>query len=106
MSSYNKINEENLVYIVDVLNLITIILSMVFNLYRKVQYKLENLINESQHTQDDYTLFLKNIPILLLDEGVDPDNITFDYPEKIKRYLEGKLEDWLTKISDTEPENL
>lgn len=68
MSSYNKINEENLVYIVDVLNLITIIVSMVFfNIYRKMQYKLENLINGSQHTQDDYTLFLKNIPILLLD---------------------------------------
>ena len=55
-------------YVVDVLNLITIILSMVFfNLYRKVQYRMENLINDSQHTQDDYTLFLKNIPILLLD---------------------------------------
>lgn len=72
----------------DVLNLITIILSMVFfNLYRKVQYKMDNLINGSQHTQDDYTLFLKDIPILLLDEGVDPDNITFDYPDKLKKYI-------------------
>lgn len=88
MSSYNKINEENLVYVVDVLNLITIILSMVFfNLYRKVQYKMDNLINGSQHTQDDYTLFLKDIPILLLDESVDPDNITFDYPDKLKKYI-------------------
>lgn len=73
---------------VDVLNLITIILSMVFfNLYRKVQYKMDNLINGSQHTQDDYTLFLKDIPILLLDESVDPDNITFDYPDKLKKYI-------------------
>jgi hypothetical protein len=52
-----------------------------------VQYKIENLINCSQHTQDDYTLFLKDIPILLLDQNVDPDNITFDYSEKLKKYL-------------------
>jgi hypothetical protein len=50
-----------------------------FNFYRKIQYRIETLINGSQHTQDDYTLFLNGIPILLIDENADPNNITFDY---------------------------
>jgi hypothetical protein len=107
ISSYNKIDEQSLVYVLDILNLITIVFSMVFfNFYRKVQYRIEMLINCAQHTQDDYSLFLTNIPILLIDDGADPNNIKFDYADKLKRYFEGKLTDWITRISDTQPEKL
>lgn len=81
ISSYNKISEQGLVFALDILNLITIIFSIAFfNLYRKVQYRIEMLINSAQHTQEDYSLFLNGIPILLIDSAmVDPDQIKFDY---------------------------
>ncbi len=62
-----------------------------FNFYRKIQYKIENMINDYQHTQDDYTLFLQNIPILLIEDNTDPDNITFDYADKLKKYFQSKI---------------
>lgn len=81
ISSYNMIGEQGLVFALDILNLITILFSIAFfNLYRKVQYRIEMLINAAQHTQEDYSLFLNGIPILLIDPAViDPDQIKFDY---------------------------
>jgi hypothetical protein len=57
------------------------------------------LINGAQHTQDDYSIFLNGIPILLIDDGADPNRITFDYIEKLKKYFEGKLEDWIAGLA-------
>ena len=60
-SIYNKRNVEasNNIKIVEILNLVTAILSIVFFFfYRKYQYKIYSLMDKSQHTQDDYTIFV------------------------------------------------
>ena len=43
---------------------------------------------------------MTNIPILLIDGDVDPDKITFDYGDRLKKYIDQKLDEWLTKIKD------
>lgn len=40
-SAYNKIDQQYLVYTLDILNLITVVVSIFyFNFYRKIQYKI------------------------------------------------------------------
>lgn len=107
MSAYNKIEEEGLVWALDVLNLLTVLLSMVyFGVYRKLQYGIASSINEAQHTQDDYSLYLSHIPILLLDPDANPDTLSFDYEKRLQAFFEEKIDNWLARIRDTPPENL
>lgn len=66
-SGYNKYRSDrhDLIIALDVLNLVTIILSIPFFLaYRRMQYKLYDEIDAVKQTEDDYTLFIENIPIL------------------------------------------
>jgi hypothetical protein len=75
-SSYNKALQFNILKVVDVLNLITVILSIIFfNFYRKIQYRIYSIVDYSQHTQNDYTIFLSDIPILFFTENTDPEEI-------------------------------
>jgi hypothetical protein len=59
LSSLNKIGKQNLIYILDFLNLITVVSSIVFFVYyRKLQYKIYEFIDRSLQTQDDYSLLI------------------------------------------------
>lgn len=61
LSAYNKktTSDEAMANIVDILNLVTVIASIVFFFfYRKYQFHIYNLVDISNHTQDDYTLLV------------------------------------------------
>ncbi len=56
--------------ILDILNLATVILSLLFfNAFRQVQYKLYDKIDATKQTQDDYSLFITDIPVLDFESG-------------------------------------
>lgn len=55
-----------MLYAVDILNLITIVISIAFFLYyRKYQYQVYSLTDIGAHTQSDYSVFLEDIPVFL-----------------------------------------
>ena len=67
-STFNKqtVEDEPMLYAVDILNLITIVVSIIFFLYyRKYQYQVYSLTDIGAHTQSDYSIFLEDIPIFL-----------------------------------------
>jgi len=50
----------------DLLDLGLVVISMVFFFfYKKYQFKIYNEIDRRYYTQDDFTLFLENIPIFI-----------------------------------------
>lgn len=67
-SDFNKNTNSDEIYLftVDVLNIITVFLSIIFfALYRRYQYRIYNLIDKLNHTQADFTIFVERMPILL-----------------------------------------
>lgn len=67
-SNFNKStsSDEAYLFTVDVLNIVTVVLSIVFfTIYRKYQYTIYCLADMSNHTQADYTIFAERIPIIL-----------------------------------------
>ncbi len=76
-SSLNKVFEFKTIQILDILNLVTIFLLIVFFLlYRKYQYKIYSTIDFTMQTQDDYSLFITNIPIIMKTSSKD---LKFNY---------------------------
>jgi hypothetical protein len=68
LSAFNKKTQEDegMVNVVDILNMICAIVSIVFFiLYRKFQFKIYNIAETSSFSQDDYTLLVENIPIFI-----------------------------------------
>ena len=60
-----KTNREDLILSTDVLSLVTILFLIAYFLaYRKFQYKMYEVIDIKNQTQDDFTIFVENIPVL------------------------------------------
>jgi len=71
LSAYNKNTEkdEGMVNAVDILNLISVLASIVFFIfYRKYQFRIYSIAESTSFSQDDYTLFVENIPIYIPQE--------------------------------------
>lgn len=67
-SIYSKQASEqnNLVFILDILNLTAVVVSIVlFYFIRKYQINIFELVDSSNLTQGDYTVFVQKIPIML-----------------------------------------
>ncbi len=84
----------------DVLNLITIIGSIIFFVrYRQIQYEIYDNIDKSHQTQDDFTVLIENIPIMDFKEGstllMDKKKIEFDYEQELKSIVEVKIHKWI-----------
>ena len=72
VSGYNlkSVSGQKYLNILDILNLILTITSMVFfNIYRKIFYKLQNWLDYSDISQEDYSVLIENIPIILEDNA-------------------------------------
>jgi len=66
-SAYNKNHIDSTINVVDYLNLVATIFSIIFFLvYGRMQYKIYALVDSENHTQDDYTILVEDIPIFLL----------------------------------------
>jgi len=84
----------------DVLNLITIVGSIIFFVrYRQIQYEIYDNIDKSHQTQDDFTVLIENIPIMDFKEGstllMDKKKIEFDYEQELKSIVEEKIHKWI-----------
>ncbi len=61
----NKYGQDKWIMIVDILNLVGIVLTILFFAYnRRRQYNLNSLIDCETQNEADYTLFVSNIPLL------------------------------------------
>ena len=91
ISTYNKFQDSHkkaTLKIANILGLVVVVGSIIFFLvYRKIQYNLYDQIDHEFQTQDDYTLFVENIPILDFKESLsteDGNYIEFDYEQALK----------------------
>ena len=68
ISTYNKHmdpKERIMLEIQNILCLVSVILSIIFfTYYKKMRSKIYDIIDDKNQTQDDYTIFVENIPIL------------------------------------------
>ncbi len=91
ISTYNKhedLRQRMMLKIQNILCLIGVVGSIIFFMvYKKIRYDIYLAIDASHQTQDDYTLFIENIPILDFKPHMnttDLNMIAFDYEEKLK----------------------
>ena len=64
-SVLNLQGNEHYLFIQDILTLATIVLSIIFFfIYRKQQYRFNEEIDKNRQTEDDFTIFVSNIPLL------------------------------------------
>lgn len=91
ISTYNKYKDspkQSLFKIENILCLIVVVLSIVyFIIYRKIQYNIYEAIDAEHQTQDDYTLFVENIPVLDYKDDMENNEIEmmeFNYEAKLK----------------------
>jgi len=73
LSTFNKntSRDEGMVNVVDILNLISVLASIVFFIiYRRYQFRIYCIVESTSFSQDDYTLFVENIPIYIPQEDI------------------------------------
>ena len=87
----------------DILTLAAVVLSMVFFFfYRRYNFSIYNEIDRRYYTQDDYTLYLKNIPVFIETNIDEKSNETiFWYEKAIRNMLEGRLNAWFETLRAT-----
>ena len=87
----------------DILTLAAVVLSMVFFFfYRRYNFSIYNEIDRRYYTQDDYTLYLKNIPVFIetnFDEEFN--EAVFWYEKAIRNMLEGRINAWFETLRAT-----
>ena len=71
-SIFHKDDRDDLINTTDLLAFITIFVSIIyFTIYRRVSYHIYNVIDEKNQTEDDYTIFVEDIPILSFPNEID-----------------------------------
>lgn len=61
----NKYGQDQWILIVDILNLVGIVMTILFFMYnRRRLYKLSALIDIETQSESDFTIFVSNIPLL------------------------------------------
>lgn len=80
-----KYNREDLMLITDILSFVCIIILLPFFLfYRRLQYNMYDIIDNSNQTQDDFSIFVEYIPVLDFPAHVqDSGNIQFNYDKDL-----------------------
>lgn len=92
LATANKHHHHNPLRTLDLLNLILVSVSIVyFILVRRYEYQRFNLIENEIQTEDDYTLEVEGIPVLLYSEQ----NKQMDYINAISQYFSGVVMEWL-----------
>jgi hypothetical protein len=66
--------------LIDFLNIGVTLLSIVyFYLCRKYLVKINDLLEQSNITQDDFSILIENIPIFIYEKDTDIQNVKFEY---------------------------
>ena len=91
LSAYNKhtTQDQRSVDIVDYLNIGLTLASIVFFFCcRKYQYKVDDLLEHSNVSQDDFSILIENIPVFVYEEEWTVDDVKYEYEKFIKDCLE------------------
>jgi hypothetical protein len=104
-SMSNKIDRQDLINIVDLLNLVVIVLSLVFFIcVRRSQYRMYSLIDEDAQTEADYTLMISNVPILDFPKKGEESahKLEFYYRKHLEEYFTQRVTSWLQDKNEWE----
>ena len=83
------------IQIVDILHLVTVCISIVFcGLCQKYQFAVFNEIDRKIYTQQDYTIFVDNIPQYIPFVTDSKGRRVINYAQNLKQALEDKLDQW------------
>ena len=68
--------------------------------YRKVQYRMYEIIDAKNQTQDDFSIFVENIPILNFPTNLpkDKENLEFNYDHDLETLFTEEISNWLNTI--------
>ena len=80
-SIFHKDDRKDLINTTDLLAFITVLVSIIyFTVYRRIQYQIYNVIDEKNQTEDDYAIFVEDVPILNFPKEIDhEEKIDFHY---------------------------
>ena len=79
-STANYVNRPDLLLINDILNLISIVVSIIyFNIVAKMMYEQYTIIDEANTSEDDYALFVEDIPVFNFQFDNFANKYTLDY---------------------------
>lgn len=92
MATTNKLGHHNPLKMLDILNLALVVISVVyFALVRRCEYRKFDIIENTEQTEDDYSVFVTGIPVLMYDEQQGK----MTYTEEIKQLFTGIIQNWL-----------
>jgi hypothetical protein len=93
-------------YLDDILTLAAVVLSIIFFFfYRRYQFTIYNEIDRRYYTQDDFTIFIENLPVFIpVKHHQWSGEKVFYYEEAVKEVLEDKLRDWIDRLKATKGE--
>lgn len=106
-SIFNKVTPEgdSDVMIVDILNLVTVVFSIIYFLvYHKYQSQIYSLLDSSAHTQDDYTVFVQNIPVYMAVSKNNKGQFSFEYEMGLKKIFEDAITEWIYQLKNQSAE--
>lgn len=99
LSSTNRMSQEDTYMVTDLLNLAFLIVSIIFwTFYERYSYKKLFIDVAAQiQTEDDFTVFAEDIPVVQdINEGV------IDYRKALKDYFNNIVKEWLQNPTDDE----
>ena len=73
-----------------ILNLIFIVVAIIFFIwYSRYSYKIYYFLEQNDVTQDDYSVLIEGIPLIIFDEETSTvENANFNYRKLIKKTVE------------------
>lgn len=92
-SIIHKNNRADLVHITNILVLVVCVVKVIlFICYRSFQYSMYDKIDYQNQTQDDFSIFVENIPILDFPDRPDQNNtFQFDYDKDLDNFMTKKI---------------
>lgn len=100
-SSYNKHTpaDEHLMNIVDYLNVAVTIVSIIYFYFcRKYLSRINDVLEQSNVSQDDFSLLVEDIPIFVYEEETTTQDVKFEYENFIKDKIEIKIKEWIKQV--------
>ena len=99
LASSNRMSDKDTFVIADLLNLVFLVVSIVFwTIYERFSYKKLFIDVAAQiQTEDDFTVFAEDIPVIQdINEGV------IDYRKTLKEYFNNIVKEWLQNPTEDE----
>lgn len=101
LSGYNKHASQDgeAMDIVAYLNVGVTVASIIFFYFcRKYQFKLNSILEHSNVSQDEFSIYIENIPIFIYEEETTTDDVKFEYENFIKNKISEEIKKWVAQV--------